>query len=106
MPIKLVTKLVFGLEPTDANVGKVLRLMNSNASTMFRFAPNFQTDAQRTAFRQKVIAGIPSMMVGGYGENGMPQANPSLLAWLNTTNDAYESASLSGKQDDNEPSRP
>jgi hypothetical protein len=106
MPIKLVTKLVFGLEPTDANVGKVLRLMNSNASTMFRFAPNFQTDAQRTAFRQKVIAGIPSMMVGGYGENGMPRANPSLLAWLNTTNEAYESASLSGKQDDNESSRP
>ena len=91
-PIKLVTKLVFGLEPTDANVGKVLRLMNSNASTMFRFAPNFQTDAQRTAFRQKVIAGIPSMMVGGYGDNGMPQANPSLLAWLETITSNYENA--------------
>ena len=96
-PIKLVTKLVFGLEPTDANVGKVLRLMNSNASTMFRFAPNFQTDAQRTAFRQKVIAGIPSMMVGGYGENGMPQANPTLLAWLETITANYEKAGKAAK---------
>ena len=92
MPIKMVTKLIFGLEPTDANVGSALRLMNSNAATMFRFAPNFQTDAQRTAFRQKVIAGIPSMMVGGYGESGTPQANPSLLAWLETVTSNYENA--------------
>jgi len=92
MPIKLVTKLIFGLEPTDANVGSALRLMNSNAATMFRFAPNFQTDAQRTAFRQKVISGIPSMMVGGFGDNGMPQANPTLLAWLQNVSANYESA--------------
>ena len=92
IPIKLITKLVFGLEPTEVNVGKAIRLMNSNASTIFRFAPNFQTDAQKMAFRKKVIAGIPSMMVGGMGENGMPQANPSLLAWLQNISANYEKA--------------
>jgi hypothetical protein len=85
--------MAFGLEPTDVNMAKVLRLMNSNGTTIFRFAPNFQTDAQRTAFRQKAIAGIPSMMVGDVGPSGEPSVNPTLLAWLTSVSSNYEKAS-------------
>jgi hypothetical protein len=92
LPLNVITKLAFGLEPTDVNMAKVLRLMNSNGGTIFRFAPNFQTDAQRTAFRQKAIAGIPSMMVGGVSPDGTPEANPRLLEWLTNVASNYEKA--------------
>jgi hypothetical protein len=90
IPLNVITKMAFGLEPTDVNMAKVLRLMNSNGSTIFRFAPNFQTDAQRTAFRQKAIAGIPSMMVGDVGPSGEPSVNPTLLAWLTSVSSNYD----------------
>jgi transposase len=92
IPLNVITKMAFGLEPTDVNMAKVLRLMNSNGTTIFRFAPNFQTDAQRTAFRQKAIAGIPSMMVGDVGPSGEPKVNPTLLAWLTSVSSNYDKA--------------
>lgn len=95
LPLNVITKLGFGLEPTDVNMAKVLRLMNSNGGTIFRFAPNFQTDAQRTAFRQKAIAGIPSMMVGERSPDGTPEANPRLLEWLTNVASNYEKSGKS-----------
>ena len=90
VPLNVLTKMAFGLEANDTNMAKVLRLMNSNGSTIFRFAPNFQTDAQRTAFRQKAVAGIPSMMVGDVSPDGTPQANPRMLQWLTNVASNYE----------------
>jgi hypothetical protein len=92
LPMRLITKLQFGLEPTSENMAKVMKLMNSNGTTVMRFAPEFQTDAQRNEFRRKVIAGIPNMMVGGVDEGGRPQANPELLRWLDNVAKNYDKA--------------
>jgi len=90
--MRLLTKIHFGLEPTPENMAKVIKLMNSNSTTVMRFAPEFQTDAQRNEFRRKVIAGIPNMMVGGVDEGGRPQANPELLKWLDNVANNYDKA--------------